>query len=53
MLGRLEIESLRAESEARLGPAFDAKSFHGTVLGNGAVPLATLRSMVRDWLAAH
>ena len=53
MLGRLEIESLRAESEARLGPAFDIKSFHGTVLGNGAVPLSTLRSMIRDWLDSH
>ena len=53
MLGRLEIESLRAESEARLGPGFDIKSFHRTVLGNGAVPLATLRSMVRDWLDAR
>lgn len=53
MLGRLEIESLRAESETRLGRGFDAKSFHRTVLGNGAVPLGTLRSMIRDWLAAH
>ena len=53
MLGRLEIESLRAESEARLGSAFDAKSFHRTVLGNGAVPLGTLGSVVRNWLAAR
>ena len=53
MLGRLEIESLRAESEARLGPDFDVKSFHRAVLGNGAIPLSTLRSMIRDWLDAH
>lgn len=53
MLGRFEIESLRAESQTRLGLGFDAKSFHRTVLGNGAVPLGTLRSMIRDWLAAH
>lgn len=51
MLGRLEIESLRAEAEARLGAAFNIKTFHGIVLGNGAVPLKTLRSMVREWLA--
>ncbi len=50
MLGRLEIESLRAEAEARSGKAFDIKSFHGTVLGSGTVPLPTLRWMVRDWL---
>ncbi len=53
MLGRLEIESLRAECEARLGSAFDVKSFHRTVLGNGAVPLGTLRSIVREWLDGH
>ena len=53
MLGRLEFESLRAESEARLGAAFDVKSFHRTVLGKGAIPLSTLGSVVRDWLDAH
>ncbi len=52
MLGRLQIESLRAEAEARLGAAFDIRSFHRTVLGNGAIPLSTLRSMVREWLDA-
>ena len=50
MLGRLEIESLRAEAEARLGAAFDIRSFHRTVLGNGSVSLSTLRSMVGEWL---
>ena len=39
MLGRLEIESLRAEAEARLGADFDIRSFHRAVLGNGAIPL--------------
>ena len=50
MIGRLEIESLRAEAEARLGAAFDIKGFHRTVLGNGAVPLRTLRWMIEEWL---
>ena len=50
MLGRIEIESLRAEAQARLGAAFDIRSFHQTVLGNGAVPLSTLRSVVREWV---
>lgn len=49
MLGRLEIESLRADAEARLGADFDVKGFHGAVLGNGAVPLSALRRMVEDW----
>ena len=52
MLGRLEIESLRAEAEVRLGADFDIKSFHRTVLSNGAVSLSTLGSMVRDWIDA-
>ena len=52
MLGRLEIESLRAQAEARLGEAFDIKRFHRTVLGNGAIPLSTLRSIVEEWLGA-
>ncbi len=50
MLGRLEIESLRAEAEARLGADFDIRSFHRAVPGNGAIPLGTLRWMVQEWL---
>ena len=49
MLGRLEIESLRAEAEARMGGAFNIKGFHRTVLGSGAVPLGALRRMVEEW----
>lgn len=52
MLGRLQIESLRSEAQARLGSAFDIRSFHRTVLGNGAVPLSTLGWMVRQWMDA-
>ena len=51
MLGRLEIESLRAEAESALGAGFDVRSFHGAVLGHGAVPLSTLGSMVREWVS--
>ncbi len=50
MIGRIEIESLRAEAEQRLGSRFDIRSFHGTVLGNGAVPLRSLRRRVTEWL---
>lgn len=52
MLGRLEIESLRSEAESRLGAEFDVKGFHRTILGNGVVPLGTLRSMVGEWVDA-
>ncbi len=51
MLGRIEIESLRRDAEERLGPDFDIKEFHRRVLGNGAVPLGTLRRRVMAWSA--
>jgi len=35
----------------RLGAAFDIRAFHDTVLGNGAIALPTLRSIVEAWAA--
>ena len=52
MLGRLEIQRIRANAEATLGERFEIKAFHDTVLGSGSLPLATLDRVVRDWLAA-
>jgi uncharacterized protein (DUF885 family) len=52
MLGRLEIQRIRASAEAALGERFEIKAFHDTVLGSGCLPLATLDRVVRDWLAA-
>jgi uncharacterized protein (DUF885 family) len=52
MLGRLEIQRMRREAEARRGDRFDIKGFHDTVLGSGIVPLATLDRMVKEWAAA-
>lgn len=48
--GQLELRRLRAEAEARLGPAFDVRLFHDVVLGDGALPLAVLRETVDAWL---
>jgi uncharacterized protein (DUF885 family) len=45
-IGQLAILRLRAETEARLGPAFDIRSFHDAVLGHGALPLGTLAESV-------
>ena len=50
MVGRLEIERLRAEAEQRLGTAFDIRAFHDRVLENGSVPLGLLRSDVESWI---
>ena len=52
MVGRREIQRLRAEAERRLGAQFDIRAFHGTVLGNGAVPLGVLDQLVADWAGA-
>jgi uncharacterized protein (DUF885 family) len=49
--GQLEMLRLRAEAQAALGPAFDVRAFHDTLLGNGALPLPTLRGVVEAWVA--
>ncbi len=49
MVGRREIQRLRAKAERQLGTEFDIRAFHGVVLGNGAVPLGVLDQLVTDW----
>lgn len=49
-VGQLEILSLRASAEARLGAAFDLRAFHDVVLAEGAVSLDTLSRIVTAWL---
>ena len=51
-VGQREIERLRAEAAARLGPAFDLRAFHDAVLGHGTLPLATLSRELPGWLDA-
>jgi uncharacterized protein (DUF885 family) len=55
MVGRLEIDSLRARSQARLGSRFDIRAFHDHVLENGSVPLGMLRTEMEAWVdsSAH
>jgi uncharacterized protein (DUF885 family) len=52
MVGRLEIQRIRAEAERALGDRFDIRSFHDTVLGQGPLPLSVLDDVVRDWATA-
>jgi uncharacterized protein (DUF885 family) len=52
MIGRLEIQKLRAEAEAAKGDGFDIKGFHDTVIGSGMLPLETLGRLVREWAGA-
>lgn len=51
-VGQREIEALRRDAMAKLGKAFDVRSFHDVVLRNGALPLTTLRRLVTDWTAS-
>jgi Bacterial protein of unknown function (DUF885) len=49
MVGRREIQRLRGQAERQLGAGFDIRAFHGTVLGNGAVPLGVPEQLVAGW----
>ena len=50
MTGMREITSLRRQLETRDGDRFDLVSFHDELLGHGALPLATLRRELPDWV---
>ncbi|GAB3499031.1 hypothetical protein GCM10027521_50420 [Amycolatopsis cihanbeyliensis] len=49
MVGRLEIQRIRAEAERALGADFDIRDFHDVVLRNGHLPLPVLDSVVTEW----
>jgi uncharacterized protein (DUF885 family) len=49
-LGQRELFRLRGEAQRRLGPRFDIRAFHDTVLGHGGVALDTLGTIVEEWL---
>ena len=42
MVGRVEIERIRAAAETRQGAAFDVRRFHSAVLNSGSMPLGVL-----------
>lgn len=48
--GQLEMLRLRAEARTALGPAFDIRRFHDTLLGSGALALTALRGIVSAWV---
>ncbi len=49
-LGRREIARLREQARNELGPDFDLRGFHDTVLLHGEVPLNVLDHLVRNWI---
>src|SRR5687767_6795703 len=50
MVGKVEIQKLRADAERQLGTRFDIKGFHDVVLRDGAVTLPMLRAAVARWV---
>ena len=52
-LGELTILRLRHEAETALGPRFDERSFHDTILGLGSVPLNVLEDQMHAWIRAQ
>jgi uncharacterized protein (DUF885 family) len=52
-LGELTIRRLRSEAEARLGPRFDERGFHDTILALGSVPLSVLEDRIHAWIRAE
>jgi uncharacterized protein (DUF885 family) len=51
-LGELDILRLRAKAEKELGPKFDIRAFHDTVLSMGSVPLPVLDGRIDQFIAA-
>jgi uncharacterized protein (DUF885 family) len=49
MVGRLEIQRIRAAAEQALGSRFDISAFHDVVLGSGSLALSVLDGVVTDW----
>ena len=52
-IGMLKILALRESAKKALGERFDIRSFHDTVLGGGAMPLAILERRVNDWVSSQ
>jgi uncharacterized protein (DUF885 family) len=51
-IGELKLVALRDRAQKELGPKFDIKEFHDIVLRSGTVPLATLETMINNYIAA-
>ncbi len=51
MVGRMELQRLRADAEKRLGSRFSMKDFHDRLLENGALPLAVLGRILDAWVS--
>lgn len=51
-VGQLKISELRRKAETAMGPKFDIRAFHETVLAAGALPLDVLETRVDAYIAS-
>ena len=52
-VGMLKILELREKAKQSLGPKFDIREFHDTVLKNGAMPLDVLERVINEYITAN
>jgi uncharacterized protein (DUF885 family) len=52
-LGEMKMRELRAKAEAELGPRFDQRRFHDTLLNMGSVPLPAMEREMLAWIATE
>jgi uncharacterized protein (DUF885 family) len=52
-IGQLKFLELRAKAQQALGPKFDIRGFHDTVLDSGALPLDVVEQRVDAWIASQ
>jgi uncharacterized protein (DUF885 family) len=50
-IGMIKMLALRKKAEDQLGPRFDIKGFHDTILGRGQMPLDLLERRIDQWIA--
>jgi uncharacterized protein (DUF885 family) len=53
MVGKITFLRLRDKARAALGPRFDIRQFHDTVLAAGSMPLTVLENVDDSYIAAH
>ena len=49
-LGELRVWSMRDDAEKRLGERFDLREFHDVLLRNGALPIATIETLMARYI---
>jgi uncharacterized protein (DUF885 family) len=52
-IGQLKFLELRAKAQQALGPKFDIRGFHDTILDSGALPLDVVEQRVNAWIASQ